>query len=116
MAWTVDQSGTASISNTTETTLGASTTNNGTFVLKIDLNALAAGEQIIIRLYTNVLSAGTERVAWQGTYGALAGTSGMITPVISSPPQPSNQSLRCTAQFVATPGASRSLPWALLYV
>ena len=116
MAWTVDQSGTASISNTTETTLGASTTNNGTFVLKVDLNAVAAGEQIIVRLYTNVLSAGTERVVWPGTYGALAGTSGMVTPIIESPPVPSNQSLRATLQFVATPGAARSLPWALLYV
>lgn len=116
MAWTVDQSGTASISNTTETTLGASTTNNGTFVLKVDLNALAAGEQIIVRVYTNVLASGTERVVWSGTYAALAGTSGMITPIIESPPTPSNQSLRCTLQFVATPGASRSMPWALLYV
>lgn len=114
MAWTVDQSSASTSVTTSETNLGSSTTNNGTFVLKIDLNSLAAGQQVILRIYTNVLSAGTERIAWQGTYGALAGTSGMTTPIIVSPPTPSNQSLRCTAQLVS--GSAITPPWALLYV
>lgn len=116
MAWTVDQSGTASISTTTETTLGSASTNNGTFVLSADLNALVAGEQIIVRMYATVLSGGTERIVWQGTYGALGGTLGMVTPIVTSPPLPSNWSMHCTLQFVAAPGASRSIPWSLLRV
>lgn len=116
MTWTVDQSGTASISNTTETTLGSSSTSNGTFVLKVDLNALAAGENITVRIYTNILTGGTERVAWQGTYGALAGTNNMVTQIIMSPPTPSDFSITCKLQFVATPAASRSIPWSLLRI
>lgn len=116
MTWTVDQSGTASISNATETTLGSASTNNGTFVLKVDLNALAAGEQIIVRIYTNILTGGTERVAWQGTYGALGGTNNMVTQIIMSPPTPSDFSLTCKLQFVSSPGASRSIPWSLLRI
>lgn len=116
MAWTVDQSGTASISDATETTLGSASTSNGTFVLKTDLNALAAGEQIIVRIYTIILSAGTERVVWLGTYAALAGTIGMVTPIVVSPPVASDISIKATLQFVASPAASRSIPWSLLRV
>lgn len=116
MAWTVDQSGTASISNATETTLGSASTSNGTFILKVDLNDLAAGENIVVRIYTNILTGGTERVVWQGTFGALAGTNKMVAPIICSPPVPSNFSLTCKLQFTASPAASRSIPWSLLRV
>jgi hypothetical protein len=54
---------TGSISaSTTETTISASQTTSGTYVLMLDLNNMAAGDVIEITTYAKATTAGTERL------------------------------------------------------
>lgn len=92
----------------TEHTL-ATDTSNKNVVLAVDLNALAAGDIVELRLKTKVLSGGTSRLAW---YKAYANAQGV--PNVYSIPIPAN--IEVVATLKQTAGTGRSFPWALLSV
>ena len=92
MTWTLsDGSTTASLTIGSETTL-ATDTNNGTFVLEVDVSNLTNGDLLEMRLYTITLSTGVLTQAWKGSYqGGLITNNHKI-----SPPVASDQSIKTT--------------------
>jgi hypothetical protein len=62
MAVTVKSSGTLTADGTEQSLL--STTDSGVYVLAVDLNAMAAGDIVELRIKRKVLSGGTIRVAY----------------------------------------------------
>jgi len=110
MTWTLSQSGTtAALTISSETTLGSADTNNATFVLVVDCNAMAAGDIVELRLKTMTLAAGTTRQVWKGAYQHV-----QLNPIKISPPIASDQSLTCTINQTA--GTGRTFPWKLLRI
>jgi hypothetical protein len=109
MTWTSSASGTQTAVIATEHTLATDTTN-GTFYFEVDINNLANGDILELRIYVMTLSGGTLRVAWKSTYGPIP----PINDIAASPPQPSDQSYRCTLKQTA--GTGRSYPWKLLRI
>lgn len=106
MAITVIASGTQAATISTEHDLATDTTNH-TYVLVVDTAAMVAGDLLELRLYTKVLSGGTERLAYVVPYQHAQGE-----PNKYSVPVPANISLRATLKQVA--GTGRSYPWSLL--
>jgi len=103
---TVIASGTQAATITTEHTLGTDTTNK-TYVLVVDTGAMVNGDVLELRLYTIVLSAGTERLAYFATF-----QHAQTSPQVYSVPVPAN--ISCKATLKQTAGTGRSFPWALL--
>lgn len=97
----------------TPTTLGveqnfaAADTTNKTYVLVVDTANLANGETVEFRIYTIVLSAGTERLAYRVVYTHAQGE-----PIKYSVPVPANISFKAT--ITQTGGTLRAYPWAIL--
>jgi len=85
----------------------ATDTANHTYVLACDLANMAAGDIVTLRLYTKVLSGGTERLAYVATYAHVQGE-----PAKYSVPVPANVHLRAT--LTQSAGTGRSVPWSLL--
>lgn len=106
MALAVVSSGTQTATLATEHTLATSTTGK-TYVLVVDTVNLVNGETLELKLYTIVLSAGTERLAYYATYTHLQGE-----PVKYSVPVPANISLKATLE--QNGGTGRAFPWSLL--
>jgi hypothetical protein len=109
MTWALAFSGTQAATVGTEITLATDTTN-ATYYFEVDGSALAAADIIELRIYVTTLSGGTSRVAWVNTFGP----SPPICPILVSPSQPSNISLKVTLKQVA--GTARSFPWKLLRI
>jgi len=110
MAWTLSQSGTSSQTvGGGEQTMGSADTNNASFVLVVDLNAMALGDLVELRVKTMTLAAGTTRQAWKGTYQHV-----QLNPIKISPPIASDQSLTCTINQPA--GTARAAVWKLLRI
>lgn len=103
---TLIASGTQSATVSTEHDLATDTTNH-TFVLVTDCGSLATGDVLELRIYTKVLSGGTERLAYVVVYSHT-----QADPIKYSVPVPANVHLRATLKQVA--GTGRSFPWALL--
>lgn len=99
-------SGTQTATLTTEHDLATDTANHN-YVLVVDAAALVAGETLELRLYTKVLSGGTERLAYTAIYQHVQGE-----PAKYSPPVPADISLRATLK--QTGGTGRAFPWKLL--
>ena len=109
MTWTLSDSGTTSaLTIGTETTL-ATDTNNGTFVLEVDLSNLANGDLLEIRIYTITLSGGSLVLAWKATYQHTQINNHKI-----SPPVASDQSIKCTLKQTA--GTGRVFSWKMLRI
>lgn len=107
MAATQEASGTQTATIGTEHTLATITTAKP-FQLKVDINALVAGEYVEIKVKNKVLSGGTTRTEFVGTYSWLdAGVNPniVVEPILS------------TQEYVATlkqtTGTGRAFPWAV---
>lgn len=103
---TVIASGTQTATISTEHDLATDTANH-TYVLGVDTAALTAGDLVELRLYTKILSGGTERLAYVASYQHAQGE-----PAKYSVPVPANIHLRATLKQTA--GTGRAFPWALL--
>lgn len=108
MSITVIGSGTQAATISTEHDLATDTASH-VYVLVVDAGAMVAGDVVILRLYTKVLSGGTERLAYSATFAHAQGD-----PNKYSVPVPANISLRASLQQTA--GTGRSFPWSLLAV
>ncbi len=106
MAISVIASGTQSATLDTEHTLSTDTANH-VYVLAVDAASLAMGDILELKLYTKVLSGGTERLAYHAVF-----RNTQSDPAKYSPPVPANISLKAT--LTQTAGTGRSFPWALL--
>jgi len=104
-------SGTQAATVATEHTLATDTTNK-VYVLKADLSNLADGttpDIVILRLYSKILSGGTERLVYEAVYiGAQTADN------VYSPPLP--EDISCKATLLQTQGTGRSFPWSLLAI
>lgn len=90
----------------TEQTLATLTTNSvKTWVL--DLGALQNGDEVVTRIYTITLAAGTERKLFEVPW-----RHAQALPEKQSIPVPSDVSVRFTVQLTA--GSNRSIPWKVL--
>ena len=110
MTWTVDQSGTtAALTIGTETQLGTNSTNNATFVLKVNTSNLALGDVVEMRIYIEDITAGTVVQAWKGTFA-----NPQINNVKISPPVASDISYKATLKQIA--GTGRTYTWEILRI
>ncbi len=103
---TVIASGTQTATIGTEHILATDTTNK-TYVLVVDTGAMVDGDVLELRIYTIVLSAGTERVAYVIEYDNLQGE-----PQKYSVPVPADISFKATLKQTA--GTGRAFPWKVL--
>lgn len=109
MTWTLSDSGTTSaLSIGSETTL-ATDTNNGTFVLEVDVSNMVNGDLLEIRVYTITLGGGSLIQAWKGTYQHAQINNHKISPPIAS-----DQSIKCTLKQTA--GTGRTFAWKMLRI
>lgn len=106
MSITVIASGTQTATISTEHTLNTDTTNH-TYVLAVDAGNMVAGDLLELRLYTKVLSGGTERLAYVGSFQHTQGE-----PAKYSVPVPAN--ISCKATLKQTAGTGRAYDWSLL--
>lgn len=109
MTWSSSSNGSQTAVISTEHTLATDTTN-GTYYFEVDLNNLATGDVLELRIYTMTLVAGTLRVAWKSTYGPVP----PVQKIAASPPQPSDISFRATLKQTA--GTGRIWPWKLIRI
>jgi len=84
MALTVTNSGTLTSSGS-EQTLGASRTDGKTYVLQVDLNNMAAGDAVEIRVKAKVLTGSTERTLYRANYAGAQPYAVVQTPPIAAP-------------------------------
>jgi hypothetical protein len=91
----------------TEHTLVTDTTGK-TYVAVVDINNLAAGDTLLLRIYTIVRAAGTERLAYVSHSGPIAPTE----KILYSVPVPANRSFKLT--LTQTAGTGRTYEWAVL--
>lgn len=105
MALTIEADGDQTATPTTEHTL-TTLDGAGTRVLGVDLNNLAAGDIVILRIKTAVRSGGTERTLHEATFAGPA-----ADPVVQSPPAVLATGGTVTLQQTA--GSSRVFPWAV---
>ncbi len=56
------------VADGTEQTLASSTTANGIFWVQVDVSAMVDGDTVELRSYTKANSAGTERLAYFGSF------------------------------------------------
>lgn len=81
-------------------------TDPGNYVLKVDSNAMAAGDTIVLRMKTRVLSGGTDRIELEDTF-----SGSQNPPILTSIPVESPHQLIATLEQVA--GTLRSFPWSI---
>lgn len=105
---TLEASGTQAATVTTEHTL-ATQTNNKTFVLVVDCNAMVAGDVLELRIKTKVLTGGTLRSAYLMTFYGAQPTDDLVK---FSVPIPSD--IEAVFTLKQTFGTSRSYPWKVL--
>jgi hypothetical protein len=112
MAVTAQATGTQAATIGTEHFL-ANVAVAGTFTLHIDSNAMAAGDTLELRVYQMVLTAGTARVAYFGTWsGAQSVDDKIKISVPISNELTDAQALRFSLKQTA--GTGRSYPWKIL--
>lgn len=108
MTWTVDTSSTTTLTGSgTEDVLVAGATTNATYAFKADLSNMVNGDVVEVRIYTKVLTGGTLRVLWKGTFAHV-----QTNKIVASPPVPSDFS--CKVSMTQTAGTGRSIDWSLL--
>jgi hypothetical protein len=108
-AVTLEASGTQTATIGTEHTLGgAAITTAKVFTLVVDCAAMVNGDITELRIYSTVLTAGTERLL----YGPITIRDAMIPPILISPPVPSDISVKFTLKQTA--GTGRAFPWKVL--
>lgn len=105
MALSVKSSGTQAATPGTEHDL-LNTADAGVYTLWVDGNALSGAEFVELRVYTNVLSGGVQRLTHVAEFPA-----GIGQPVIRTPPYDLPWGGRFTLTQVG--GSSRSFPWSV---
>lgn len=76
----------------------------GVYELEVDANALASGDTLELRVYTKVLSGGTQRQYLLATF-----TGAQAQPNLKSPPIVALNGAKFTLKQTA--GTGRSFPW-----
>lgn len=105
---TVEASGTQTATVSTEHTLnGGSFTSAKTYVLSVDLTNLANGDTVELRAKVKVISSGSEKLIYLGTY-----SHAQPYPVVHSIPVRSEYSASFTLKQTA--GTGRNFDWAVL--
>lgn len=85
----------------------------GTFTYELDLNALAAGDVVELRIYKIILTAGTRRVCYfQRYYDAQSVDNQIAVSVPTSNELTDAGSIRVTLR--QTVGTARAFPWKVL--
>lgn len=108
MTWTVDSSGTTTLTGSgTEDVLVSGSTTNATYVFKAALNNMANGDIVEIRVYTKALTGSTLAVCFKASYANIP-----VTKVSISPPIASDFSIKVSMTQQA--GTGRSVEWSLL--
>ena len=98
--------------NVTSEFVLADTSAAGTYVASVDLNAMAAGDIVELRLYEMTLTAGTRRVAYYQRYdGAQPTDSQIAISVPISTALTDTGAVRLT--LTQTKGTARAFPWNL---
>ncbi len=105
---TLESSGTQSATIGTEHTL-ATLTGAKVYVLVVDTVNLANGDELLLRVKTMLLSAGTSREAYSAGYAHTQGQ-----PIKLSIPVPSDQEYIATLEQTA--GTGRSFDWKVLSI
>jgi hypothetical protein len=112
MAIITAASGTQAATVGTEHTL-ATITTPGRYWLAVDVSALVAGatpDIVELRLYTRVLSGGTNRIAWYRAY-----TGGLVVEgLVQSMPVVVDPGTQVVATLKQTQGTGRSYPWKVM--
>lgn len=85
----------------------ATNTTSGVFVLVVDTNNMAEGDELTLRIKTMAVGSGSIRLAYTMEFTGL-----QAEPVKYSVPVPSNNSITCTLEQTA--GTARTFPWSLL--
>jgi hypothetical protein len=91
---------------TTEHSL-ATVTDAGNYLLLVDTNVLALGDELILRVKLKVRSTGTTRLAFQATYKNVVGE-----PIIQSIPVSVVEEAVFTLEQAT--GTSRTFDWAVV--
>jgi hypothetical protein len=108
MAILVASTGSQTATINTEHTL-ATVTVSGNYVFSVSMENLVDGDTVELRIYTKVISGGTEKLAYFAAY-----TNGQATPNKYSVPVPSPNSVKITLK--QTNGTGRVFPWDLMQV
>ena len=88
-------------------------TATGTFVLKVDTNAMASGDVLELRVYSMVLTGGTTRVAYMQRYTDAQPADDLIK--ISEPVGVDiTDSGAFRATLTQTAGTARAFPWSVV--
>ena len=72
--------GTTEHSLTTDTSGPDTDTTDGIFQTFLDLNALAAGDAFVFKVYEKVLSSSTQRLAYSATFSGAQGAPIWVSP------------------------------------
>lgn len=107
MAITVKSSGTKTADGTEQTLL--STSDLGAYSLALDLNNMANGDRIRVRIKMKILSGGTSRNVYDTIYENAQGQ-----PIVYSPVIPATQGADFTLEQEA--GTNRDYPWKVVRV
>ncbi len=99
----LEANGTLTTDGTEQTV--ATLTSNSVKTWTIDLGALANGGEVVTRIYTKVLTGGTERLLWP----AVPFRHAQSAPIKMTLPIPSSVSVRVTLQRTA--GPDLQIPW-----
>lgn len=112
MAVTAEATGTQTTTVTTEHTLD-DVSAAGTYTLHVDLQPMAAGDAVELRVYQMVLTGGTRRVAYLATFtGAQPADDCIKISVPISNELTDSGALRFTLK--QTLGSTKNLPWKVL--
>lgn len=112
MAVTAAGHGTQTATVTTEHTL-LDIAVAGTFTLHVDKNAMQAGDALELRIYQMLLTGGTRRVAYKGSFYDAADADDEIAISVPIANELTDAgSLRFTLKQTA--GTSRNFPWKVL--
>ncbi len=106
MVASVKDSGTQTAVIDTEHTLGAAITDAGTYNLKVDAKNMVNGDELTLRVYSKVLPAGAEGLAYEVSFAHVQ------TELIKiSLPDVSPHYFKATLEQTA--GTGRSFDWAV---
>lgn len=112
MAVTATSSGTQSATVTTEHTL-LDVSTAGVYTLHVDTVNMVAGDVLELRIYQMVLTSGTRRVAYIGSYYGAQPTDDLIKVSVPIGNELTDSgALRFTLK--QTFGTSRNFPWKVL--
>lgn len=84
-------------------------TDPGNYLLNVDMNAMVAGDAVVLRAYTRVLAGGADREVAQEVFAGA-----QTPPIVPSIPFSSPHQIQFTLEQVD--GSLRSFPWEVIEV